>query len=578
MNRPYSYQDKHAVVTGALSAVAGRMTSGGSMSTRRSDFVRAGVVLAAAVLLMGSLGCSSSDDTNATSASTEVNLASPQAGGALTYGITDESTGWSPQNDRWSPGSFNVARAIFDPLVVAGEDGELQPWLAESVTPQNDAQAWTIKMRQGISFSNGEAVNADAVVANLQAFKDSPLTTFGFTPITGIAKVDDYTVRLTLDQPWVSLPVIFTGQGGMMVAPAQLASKDGTRPIGSGPFVLSEWTPDKQLVATKNPTYWRTDGSGNALPYLDRITFKPLPDASTRLAAIEAGDINLAMFNEASNVSRLLEDGAPEGTKMWVDESQGDEMTVVLNGQTGPTSDERIRKALQLTTDRDAIVAQYGSKFEVADGPYTNDNKWWSDSQWPAPDADQAKELVDDYMADNPGSVTITLGVLATPEFQSLAQLLQAQWSEAGIDVQIDAQDVAKYSAAVVDGQADALLLSFWNGEDPDIDYTYWIGKNIGPPDSISLNFARWSNAEIDRALDVGRSTSDESARKEAYATVWRQFAEHAPILWLYHVTWTALGDSRVQGIDAVDLPGGAGRAQPIIWGSVNLSNTWMSG
>jgi ABC-type transport system substrate-binding protein len=524
--------------------------------------------------------CSSSSDNATTSgpvgsvSSAAVEQGDPTPGGNLAYALSAESTGWSPTSDQWSSSSWNVARAIFDPLVMAGEDGAFHPWLAESLTPSADGTTWTITVRSGIQFHDGTPVDAAAVVANLEAMKASPLTTFGFTPIVAIRAVDDDTVELSLDRPWFSLPGLFAGQGGIIVAPAQLESGDNQHPIGSGPFTFGEWTKGDQLVVRKSPTYWRTDSDGRQLPYLDQVTFRVIPDPASREIAVTSGDVDLAHFNEAGTTSQMLS-APPEGTHLLVDESQGDEMTVVLNGQSGPTSDERVRKAMQLSTDVDAIAAQYDGMFEEADGPFSPASPWWSDAGQPARDVTKARQLVDDYRADTGTTPTVTLAIQANDDFRALAQLLQSQWSEAGIDVVIDAQETTKYAGSVVNGQASALLISYWNGEDPDVDYIYWHGSNIGPPGGISLNFARWSNDEIDAALDAGRSTQDQAARTAAYATVFEQFAEHAPILFLYHVKWVVLAEQNVR-IGAVELPGGGGNAQPIIWGAVTLSNTWM--
>jgi 4-phytase/acid phosphatase/peptide/nickel transport system substrate-binding protein len=525
------------------------------------------------------VSCSSSDTTGSTGSTGNVSSeaiedGTPQPGGSLAYALSAESTGWSPTSDQWSSSSWNVARAIFDPLVVAGEDGSYQPWLAESLSPSTDGATWTIRVRSGIEFHDGTSVDADAVVANLDAMKASPLTTFGFTPITGIRALDTSTVQLTLDRPWFSLPGLFAGQGGIIVAPAQLESGDNQNPIGSGPFVFGEWAKDDRLVVRKNPTYWRTDADGAQLPYLDEVTFRVITDPSSREVAVSSGDVDLAHFNEAGPTSRMLS-APPDGTNLLVDESQGDEMTIVLNSQSGPTSDERVRQAMQLSTDREAIVAQYDGAFEPADGPFSPASSWWSDAGQPGPDVDRARTLIDDYRAETGSAPTITLAIPANADFSALAQLLQSQWSEAGIEVVIDAQETTKYAGSVVNGQANALLISYWNGEDPDVGYIYWHGSNIGPAGGISLNFARWSNDEIDEALDTGRATEDQAARKRAYATVFEQFAEHAPILFLYHVKWIVLSDRDVQ-IGAVDLPGRDGNAQPIIWGAVNLSNTWI--
>ncbi len=501
----------------------------------------------------------------------------PKIGGSIVFGVNDESTGWMPATDRWGPGPINMARSMLDPLVVIGDDGQLHPWLAESFTPQDGNKTWLIAIRKGITFTNGEPVDGHAVVYNLQTYKSSALTVFAYKPVINIEKADDYTVKVTLDQPWGNFPTLFTGQAGFMVAPEQLRNKDNSKPIGSGPFVFQSWKRDSELVVVKNKSYWRKDAQGRQLPYLDQVKFKPTPDETSRTAALAAGDIDMMHSDSARGVSRLIRGQVPEHQKVLIDESQGDEMNVIFNTQTGPTKDEGLRKALQYATDTSAVAAQYDQAYEPADGPFTQKSQWWAASgQQPTSDLDKARQLVGDYQRDNPGPVKLTLTTIANPDGLETAQLLQSQWSAAGIQVDINSQEVTKFSGTLVGGDFQALVFAYWNGEDPDINYTFWSGANIGAEGSIGLNFPRWTNPEVDAALNAGRAEIDPAKRKEAYATVWKQWAEHAPFIWLYHNKWAIVHRDNVYGIDDVNLPDGKGKAQPITWGTVNLSNTWV--
>lgn len=521
------------------------------------------------------LACATSSDQSSATPPAD-DKADPTYGGSVVMAVADESTGWMPQKDRWGTGPINVARAVYDPMVVVGEDGQFHPWLAESFTPQDGNKTWLIAIRKGIIFTNGEPVDAHAVVYNLQAHKASALSTFAFKPVLNIEKADDYTVKVTLDQPWGSFPAVFTGQAGFVIAPEMLRDNISDKAIGSGPFVLQSWKRDAELVAKKNDKYWRKDTKGRQLPYLNEVKFRPTPDENSRHASLAAGDINLFHTNAPKSMDRLLKGQVEKGTKFLVDKSQSDEMVIAFNTQSGIASDERLRKALQYATDRRALAAQYDDAFPPADGPFTEDSPWWAPSGQPEVDLDRAKQLISEYQRDHPGPVKIRLAVTATPEGRELAQLVQNQWAAAGVEAAINAEEVTKFSATLIGGTFDALLFQFWNGEDPDVNYHFWAASSINEPGAIALNFPRWTSPEFEQALNTGRAETDQAKRKEAYATLWKQFAEHVPFIFIFHTRYAILYLDTVHGIDQVNLPDGSGRAQPITWGSINLSNTWI--
>ena len=172
-----------------------------------------------------------------------------------------------------------------------------------------------------------------------------------------------------------------------------------------------------------------------------------------------------------------------------------------------------------------------------------------------------------DYLATCGGyGITLLLYV------QSIAQL-----KELGIDVEIQSVEETQFSNRMLGGDFDALVTQFWNGADPDANYHFWTGDNIGSEGSITLNFPRWSNDEVDAALNKAREAGTEQERKDAYATVWQQWAEHVPYLWIYHAKWLILYRDRVHGLSDLRTPEGA-EIEPVQWGSVFLTATWVTG
>ena len=170
------------------------------------------------------------------------------------------------------------------------------PFLAESVEPNATYDQWTIKVRPNITFHNGEPLNAAAVKQNLDAYRgqapsSGPLFSFVFEQINDVVVVDDSTVQVNMDGPWVGFDAFLWGTGRVgMVAPAQLNDADtcNRNLIGTGPFRMTNcsssvqcgWTINDKLVAEANPDYWRTDADGEKLPYVDEIEFRPVIDSA----------------------------------------------------------------------------------------------------------------------------------------------------------------------------------------------------------------------------------------------------------------------------------------------------------
>jgi peptide/nickel transport system substrate-binding protein len=224
-------------------------------------------------------------------------------GGSLVYGIeADTSGGWCLAEAQLAIGGIQVARAIYDTLTAPGADGKIHPYLAEAVTPSANATVWTIKLRSGIKFSDGSALDAQVVKDNLDAYRGTlpvrkPLLfTFVFSDIKSTAIVDASTVKVTMKRPWQAFPWFLWSSarlGIMGEAQVKDPKNCNTRLIGTGPFVKVSWTVGDKFVAKRNPNYWQKDSNGTQLPYLDQITFVPQEDSAKRVSALQAGDFKM---------------------------------------------------------------------------------------------------------------------------------------------------------------------------------------------------------------------------------------------------------------------------------------------
>ena len=251
--------------------------------------------------------------------------ARPEYGGAL----VTVSAGGRPVIDPYAPQvaanshhGFLLYNALvqqvwpFDPA----KGPVFEPYLATEYTRSDDGTKWTFKLRQGVTFNDGEAFNADDVVATVERFLDADfLINSQATDLKllfkGITKIDDYTVVLDTGTPdstafaWFSSPMMPILPGhlikGDVTAPEVLSrwkylgldtqeGQTGDLGTGTGPFKLAEWDPVAQSISARNPNYFKFDESGNRLPYLDEVRFQWVPDPARRLADFTAGELHVS--------------------------------------------------------------------------------------------------------------------------------------------------------------------------------------------------------------------------------------------------------------------------------------------
>ena len=531
-----------------------------------------------AVVAVIAVGCGSKKNENS-SGGTDATVpsltippsGSPQSGGTLTFGTESENSGWNPTVDRWDAAGTEIAVSVMDPLVAFDANLNPQPYLAESLTPNGDYTEWNIKLRSGISFTNGQPLNSAALKKSMDAFHAAALTGAVYANVDSISVVDDLTVAVKMKEPWAAFPNILVGQAGVVPAPAQLDSGkvDSSRiPIGTGPFVLKNWTPDKSFEATKNPNYWRS-----GLPYLDEVIFTPIPDSGSRISALQAGDINVAVTSRNDDISTMT--AAAKSGSLQLVASQGalDSNCVLINTTKAPMNDLRVRQAMAYAIDKNALDAVTGTDPSLnTDSVFATDSKWYSKTDYPSYDPDKAKQLVKDYES-SVGPIKFELGATTDPVVIKSAQLLQAQFQEVGMDVTVKNLEQSAYIANAVTGDYTAQMWRQFGAPDPDGNYVWWIGSNA--TQNLALNMARNQDPQLDDALNQQRATPDEAIRKQAWATIQQRQAQDLPYLWLSLQPWALGAGNNVRGLDGGTMPDGAASAG-LMGGVMRVTEFWF--
>src|SRR5438105_10441108 len=238
------------------------------------------------------------------------NASAQKQGGSITVGLELDIPGLDPLKvGVYDTAAETAAALIFDTLTTLDDTGRAVPKLAESWTHSDDYKIWTYKLRPGVKFHDGTPFNAQAVAFNLARQKDPNNHCRCAFYIQGTEKVealDDLTVVFHLRDPAVDHPSVIAPSAvnnpiHSSAAMQKLGDDYNRNPVGTGPFVLKPWLAGDRLVLERNPDYWNP-----ALPYLDRVVLRPLPDAQARYASLRSGESDLVWADEfeADNIQR----------------------------------------------------------------------------------------------------------------------------------------------------------------------------------------------------------------------------------------------------------------------------------
>jgi peptide/nickel transport system substrate-binding protein len=523
----------------------------------------------------------------------------PVQGGSLTYGLEAETLGgFCPPTAQVAAGGIQVFQAMYDTLTVPNDKGEYVPYLAKSVEPNADYTEWTIVVRDGITFHNGEPFNAEAVKLNLDRFRRGILFQFVFPDIQDVSVVDPMTVKVTTKVPWVHFRNQLWGNPARlaMAAPAQL-NDDSTcprNPIGTGPFKFQEWVPNDHLTVTKNENYWQTDKDGNKLPYLDQITFRPVQDVSQRVNGLKGGDLDLIHLTDGQQITGLRNDAEAGTVKMLETDRSAEIAHTMLNAGKAPFNSLNARLAVAHATDRNGLNQLTNNEVSPTwDQPYAPETLGYQKNPgFPTYDPKKAEEFVNKYKQETGQSeLRFTIDSTPDPNTQQLAAAIKSQVEKipgisAEIRPPIEQSQYINFALGGGDaGQYDAILWRNFPGVDPDTLYQWWhstLPDAQGQPARNLVNFGRINDPQIDEDLEQGRSETDPNKREALYQDIGKQFAQKAYNVWGWLTLWTFAGKPTVNGFTGPDLPGpnaagdGGSRGVPIA--SVQpLLGLWVS-
>lgn len=485
----------------------------------------------------------SSATTTADTAADGAGAPEAAQGGSMTVALDSEPPSLDPAGNSSSLANGSIYDGLYDTIMRYRADGSLEPHLAESLTEADDRLSWTVVLKPGITFHDGTPFDATAVKTNLERQKASVYNSPSVSLVTTVDVVDDLTVRINLSQPWTALPNMLAGVVGNMASPTPLAADPNAllrSPVGTGPYSFVEWVPGDRIVLARNENYW------GPLAPLDEIVFKLVSVEAARVASFEAGEVD-AMVSINDETAEAM--GAA-GNQVVSPPPTGYGF-IFLNQTRPPFDDVRVRQALAIGYDRDAVTSAYQGQgyADFSWSPFVKDTPWWSPPAEPISfDADGARALLEEYGQP----VEFTYLVLAGNQMtEDSSRATVEYWNELGVDAQIEiVPDLNTYVGRVIGG---------------DFDAAGWIGGSFGDPDAITYNllhtggtsnYGGFSSAAMDAALEAGRIEDDPAARAEIYAEVQDLFRTEVPYLLASHGSIYVIAGDDVTGLgDSVFFP-----------------------
>jgi peptide/nickel transport system substrate-binding protein len=543
----------------------------------RGPWRRAAVSAALAGLLLGTAACGNGGDDDA-QGNVEDQLSEqgdPVDGGSITMGLDAETDSWLPGDGTFSNPGASVAYALYDPLMKRSADGEIRPYLAESMEANEDLTAWTLTLRPDIKFHDGTDLNAQALKTIWDEYLtiDTANTSATLAEVTELEVVDDLTVRYSLQAPNAAFPDVLTAAPGWPFSPTaakEFGEDAGANPVGTGPFKLVSWQRDSQLVVEKNEDYWQ-----EGLPHLDEITFRVITDEDTRLASLQSGDIDAMMSVTPSTVVRARDVDGVDSYEFLGNSSNGS----VINTSQAPLDDVRIRQALVMAVDQEAVIEVEGGveASPPASQLVSPDSPFYSEAvkeAAPQQDVERAQELYDEYINDparsdgKPVGAPVSIGYdcIPDPTSSQISQLYQSYWRELGMEVSLNTVEQAQMIDNVIAHDYD---IACWRlGDEGEPYYMFKDSFTPGP-----LNFTAYQSPVIDEQLEKLRTTTDVDERKAAVEEIGMDLVENVPQLYTGHALSVVAVKDKVKNVDGWVFPDGTeGNGVPsatTMWGHV---------
>nr|WP_175639411.1 nickel ABC transporter substrate-binding protein [Metabacillus schmidteae] len=506
------------------------------------------IILSAFILILSTilLGCTnSSQDVKGSGEKSEKN--------ALTFAWSRDIGEMNPHV--YNPSQLFAQSMVYEPLVSYQEGGELKPHLAESWDISKDGKEYIFHLRENVKFSDGSSFNAEVVKKNFDTILNhlDMHSWLGFlSKIDQTEVMDEYTFKLTLKEPYyptiqelaVVRPVRFLGEAGFPEDGD--TSKGVVDPVGTGPWVLEEYKTDEFAVFKRNENYW------GELPKEEKITVKIIPDAETRVLALEKGEIDLIYGEGSISLDAFKQLESTGDYESSISEPVATRQ-LVINSKKENLSDEKVRHALHYAFNKEALVegvtAGYEEKADYilpTNLPYTKD----VDVSVINYDVEKAKSLLDEagWTLSKGETVREKDGQLLEIELmydsadtiqKTMAEVLQSEWAAIGVKLNIVGVELTEQVQRFKDNKFDINFFSNYGAPyDPHTFLNIVASVGFGFNEAIS---AYPNKDELLKQIAQVPQTTDEEKRQQLYTSILLSIQNQGAVIPVSYIKKTAI-------------------------------------
>ncbi|MCL1936277.1 MAG: ABC transporter substrate-binding protein [Defluviitaleaceae bacterium] len=435
--------------------------------------------------------------------------------------------------------SSEVQYQIFEALTAFDENGDLVPSLAENFSLV-EPTVWEFNLRSGVYFHDGTYFNSYAVYRSLNRILENTASPrrFILEMIEDVIIVDEYTVRITTLFPFSPLPSHLSHPAGFIISPNSLDSDISVDelPIGTGPFSFSSRIHGQEIVMVRNDSYW------GDLPQIETLTFRVIPESSQRVNMLITGEAN-AIIASAIDAQEIREN--PNLTLIEVPSTR--QNYIGFNTQTPPFDDVRVRRAIAMVVDLDAIVHGIAGMGIPAVGPLPPTVAGAPQGIVPLTGTvEEARNLLAEAGFPDGFTTNIAVGAGRPLEESLTAQILQANLAEIGITANINEMEWGAFLDYTAVGNHEIFILG-WTVVTADADYGVFPLFH-STLHGVSGNRTFFTNSTVDRLLEEARMEVDMARRTELYSEIVQIIVDEAPKVSTFYPTF-AIGTNGINNL-----------------------------